>query len=94
MKELLKKVEKLRLKFKRQKEGGKARRNEKNKKKMKNQLSKTNHQSKNKMVKPQRFDEKSKRTQYSSPLVGGISNIDSKAQDLRWIPKVRLLDKY
>ena len=33
MKEFLKKVEKLKLKFKRQKEGGKAKRNEKNKKK-------------------------------------------------------------
>jgi len=92
MKEFLKKVEKLKLMFKRQKEGGKDKRNEKNKKKMKHQLSKTNHQSK--IVKPQRFDVKSKRIQFLSPLVGGFSKIDSKDQDLRWIPKVRPLEKY
>ena len=61
---------------------------------MKHQLPKTNHQSKYKMVKPQRYDGKPKRTQSLSPLVGGISNIDSKVQDLRWIPKVRPLENY
>lgn len=64
--------------------------------KIKHQLPKINHQSKSKIVRYQRHDDKSKSTQAKSLLVGGTSKIDSKRQslqELRWLPKVRYLDK-
>ena len=92
MKEILKKVERLKLKFKREKERGKVKRNEKIKRKP--QPTNTYHQFKYEFVKSQRIDDKYKISQKLSPMIDEISKLGSKAQDLRWIPKVRFVNKY
>ena len=100
MKELLKKVVKLNLKFKSQIKGGnkKERKMNQSPKKQTHQPQKTNHQSKLNLVNSKYHGDKSKLKIYQVkfPKVGGTSKIDLKdqpSQDLRWIPKVRYLDK-
>lgn len=73
MKELLKKVEKLNLRFKMQTDGGNKKRNEKSKRKITHQPLKTNLQFKVKTLKSQSLGEKSKLkiSQVKSPSVAG-----------------------
>ena len=100
MKELLKKVAKINLKFKSQIKGGNKKKRKMNQspKKQTHQPQNTNHQSKLNLVKSKYHGDKFKLKIYQvkSPKVGGTSKLDLKdqpSQDLRWIPKVRYLDK-
>ncbi|GHB31948.1 hypothetical protein GCM10010392_68960 [Streptomyces clavifer] len=98
MKELLKKVTKLNLKFKSQIKGGNKKKRIQSPKKKTHQPQKTNHQPKLNLVKSKHIGDKSKLKIYQvkSPIVGETFKIDLKeqpSQDLRWIPKVIYLVK-
>ena len=100
MKELLKKVSKLNLKFKSQIKGGNKKKRKVNQspKKQSHQPQKTNHQTKLNLVKSKYHGDKFnlKIYQVKSLVVGETFKIDLKdgpSQDFRWIPKVIYLDK-